>query len=509
MIRPHLGSPRKIHRGQRIHSSLLLSDKPKYIPKARPLDGDPHFWEKGRTGLSDWLEIDLYEHTQTLVKNLITECPGRALQILRQTAKRGTATSILQIFCTTYIRWSLADGWQAVYEGVIKTLNGLEPRGKHLLLQYAMDILGQSAPGLTSLKLGRSIDILPLLSNLVESNLESHKMVMRRFLMEFTDCKRKLCSFTDEGLNASLDCVLVLDGHTDNVNSVMFSPDGSRIVSGSEDETVRVWNAETGKPLGEPFRGHTSCVYSVAFSPGGKRVFSGSTETFRIWDTETGKQMGKAFGEKEHSVLSVTFSPDGRHVASGYSDGAILICDAETRKQIGEPFRGHTDAVWSVTFSPDGKRVASGSNDQTVRIWDAEAGKPVGEPFQGHTNSIISVAFSPDGKRVVSGSYDKTIRIWDAEAGKPVGEPFQGHSNGIISVAFSPDGKRVVSGSWNETIWIWNVETGKQVGEPFSGHTDWVNSVAFSPDGKRVVSGSDDKTIRIWDVEAAESVAKL
>jgi len=96
MIRPHFGAPRKIHPGQKIHSSLLLSDKPKYTPKACPLDEHPDFWEKGRTGLGNWLEIDLYDHTQTLVKNLITEGPGNALQTLRQTAMWGTSPQLFR-----------------------------------------------------------------------------------------------------------------------------------------------------------------------------------------------------------------------------------------------------------------------------------------------------------------------------------------------------------------------------------------------------------------------------
>ena len=97
----------------------------------------------------------------------------------------------------------------------------------------------------------------------------------------------KSCTFADEGMNPFIGCIFVVKGHTDGVRSVALSPDGKRIVSGSNDNTIQIWDAETGKPVGEPFRGHTAWVKSVAFSPDGRRIVSGSTDkTIRIWDAE-------------------------------------------------------------------------------------------------------------------------------------------------------------------------------------------------------------------------------
>ncbi|KAE9403162.1 WD40 repeat-like protein [Gymnopus androsaceus JB14] len=293
----------------------------------------------------------------------------------------------------------------------------------------------------------------------------------------------------------------VLTGHKSWVNSVTFSPDGKRIVSGSEDYTVRIWNAETGMIIGEPLQGHTDSVNSVACSPDGKRIVSGSEDyTVRIWNAETGMIIGEPLQGHTFRVKSVAFSPDGKRIVSGALDKTLRIWNAETGMIIGEPLRGHTEAVYSVAFSPDGKRIVSGSSDKTVRIWNAETGMIIGEPLQGHT-SVYPVAFSPDGKRIVSGSSDKTVCIWNAETGMIIGEPLQGHTSCVFSVAFSPDGKRIVSGSCDKTVCIWNAETGMIIGEPLQGHTHWVNSVAFSPDGKRIVSGSYDKTVCIWNAE--------
>ncbi|MDJ0705872.1 MAG: WD40 repeat domain-containing protein [Leptolyngbyaceae cyanobacterium MO_188.B28] len=247
-------------------------------------------------------------------------------------------------------------------------------------------------------------------------------------------------------------------GHTSDVTSVAFSPDGQRVVSGSEDNTVRLWDLQ-GNAIGEPFQGHTS------------------------------------------DVTSVTFSPDGQTVVSGGADGTVRLSDLQGNA-IGESFQANTLRVNSVAFSPDGQIVVSGGLEG-VQLWDLQ-GNAIGEPFQGHFLAVNSVAFSPDGQIVVSGSYDKTVRLWDLQ-GNAISEPFQGHglrgnwvpSFGGTSVAFSPDGQAVVSGGADGTVRLWDLQ-GNAIGEPFQGHTADVLSVAFSSDGQTVVSGGADGTVRLW-----------
>ncbi|CAG7854448.1 COMPASS-like H3K4 histone methylase component WDR5B {ECO:0000303/PubMed:19567704} Short=AtWDR5B {ECO:0000303/PubMed:19567704} [Serendipita indica DSM 11827] len=201
-----------------------------------------------------------------------------------------------------------------------------------------------------------------------------------------------------------------LRGHTEVVETVAFSPDGSRIVSGSWDQTIRLWDAETSQSLGEPLRGHTGPVTAVAFSPDGSRVVSGSDDqTIRLWDAETGQSSG-------------------------------------------EPLRGHTGAVTALAFSPDGLRIVSGSWDDTIRLWDAETGQSLGEPLRGHPGEVSAVAFSPDGSRIVSGAWDNTIRLWNAETGQSSGEPLRGHSGVVNAVAFSQDSFLIMTGSADSTV---------------------------------------------------------
>ncbi|KAJ3995205.1 WD40 repeat-like protein [Lentinula boryana] len=265
---------------------------------------------------------------------------------------------------------------------------------------------------------------------------------------------------------------VILKGHTQGIDAVAFSPDGKRIVSGSRDESIRIWNADTGEAIGDPLQGHSHGVSSVAFSPDGKRIVSGSWDSsIRIWNADTGEAIGDPLQGHSQRVNSVAFSPDGKRIVSGSGDRSIRIWDADTGEAIGDPLQGHSEEVNSVAFSPDGKRIVSGSQDMSIRIWHADTGEAIGDPLQGHSQGVNSVAFSPDGKRIVSGSGDRSIRIWDADTGEAIGDPLQGHSQGVNSVAFSPDGKRIVSGSWDRSIRIWNAYTGEAIGDPLQGHS--------------------------------------
>ncbi|KAG8730385.1 hypothetical protein FRC10_002753 [Ceratobasidium sp. 414] len=157
-------------------------------------------------------------------------------------------------------------------------------------------------------------------------------------------------------------------------DGVAYSPDGQHIVSGSYDKTIRIWDAQTGQPLGQPLQGHTWFVTSVAYSP------------------------------------------DGAYIASGSHDKTVRIWDAHTGQSICQPLRGHTWFITSVAYSPDGAYIVSGSDDKTIRMWDARTGQAIGPPLHGHTESVSSVAYSPDGASVLSGSHDNTVRIWDAQS---------------------------------------------------------------------------------------------
>jgi WD40 repeat protein len=294
-----------------------------------------------------------------------------------------------------------------------------------------------------------------------------------------------------------------LRGHDKHVTSIAYSPDGHFIATGSNDKTVHIWDADTGQPIGAPLRGHEGTVNAVSYSPDGHRIATASDDkTLRIWDAQTGQPIGAPL-RGDAAVNCVAFSPDGHRLASGDSNGLVQRWDADTGQPVGEPLSSGQQAMGAaVAFSPDGQRIAfAGTLDSAVHLFDAHSGWPAGQ-LAGHTGVVNSVAFSRDGRTVVTASDDRTVRLWDAQTLQPVGPPFTGHQNAVGHAAFSPDGRRVVSGAMDDTVRVWDTLTGR----PLTSHQDAVMRVAFSPDGKHIASASMDKTVRVWDVQTHQPV---
>ncbi|KAG6377914.1 WD40-repeat-containing domain protein [Boletus reticuloceps] len=300
-------------------------------------------------------------------------------------------------------------------------------------------------------------------------------------------------------------CVATLpEVNTISVTSVAYSPDGNYIVAGSE--SIRIWDANTGQHVAGPFQGHRHLITAVAYSPGGSCVVSGSMDKMiRIWDADTGLCVAGPLEGHTDVVRSLAFSPEGSQFVSGSEDNTLRVWNVNTGECMAGPF-GHYTTVYSVAYSPDGCYVASGSRDETIRVWDPSTGVCVAGPFQGHTGWIYSVAYSPDGNHIASASADTTIRIWDAKTGQCVAGPYQGHTLSVTSVVYSPDGSCLVSGSWDKTIKIWNLNTSYHVEHTSQGHTDMVTSVAYSPDGNNIVSGSYDGTLKTWNANTGQHV---
>ncbi len=306
--------------------------------------------------------------------------------------------------------------------------------------------------------------------------------------------------------------ITTLHGHTANVRSVAFSPDGTMLASGGKDKSVILWDRATHQPLGEPLTGHTDRVTQVAFHPHSPILASSSRDTtIRLWDIASQEPIGEPLTGHTERVNSIAFNPDGTVLASGSADNTIILWNIanarESSTPIGEPLTGHTDDIHSLTLSPDGKILASGGKDNTIRMWNMETGRLLYAPIEGHTGSVNSLAFSPDGKILASASTDRTIRLWDVETGRPYGTPFTGHPTIITSIAFSPDGELLASGSEDNTVILWDAKTSQQLGWPLKGHANSVLGLAFSPDGKTLATASSDSSIVLWDIEAARHLA--
>lgn len=316
---------------------------------------------------------------------------------------------------------------------------------------------------------------------------------------------------------------VTLEGHTSDVTAVAVGElmDGRRVtISGSADGTVRVWDLETGAPIGAPLEGHTEHVTSLAVGKcgdGRQVIISGSDDgTVRVWDLDTHALIGAPLKGHKDSINAVAVGErrGGRRVVvSGSDDQTIRLWDLDTGAPIGAPLKGHKNSVTAVAVGRrrDGRRVIiSGSRDKTVRVWDLDSKAQIGAPLKRHESSVTAVAVGEchDGRRViVSGSSDETVQVWDLDTKAPIGAPLEGHKHSVISIAVGEcwDGRRViVSGSRDRTVRVWDLETQRPVGTPLEGHASCVTAVAVGErrDGQRVVvSGSEDETVRVWDLE--------
>ncbi|KAG8697652.1 hypothetical protein FRC09_007728 [Ceratobasidium sp. 395] len=301
-----------------------------------------------------------------------------------------------------------------------------------------------------------------------------------------------------------------LKGHTRCVNCIAFSQDGAHLVSGSEDKTVRVWDAHTGALLAGPFEGHISSVCSVAFLPGSDFVVSASHDrTIRIWDTQASHAATGQFEGHTAPVRSVAFSPDGSRVVSGSDDRSVRVWDAQTGAAIASSLTAHNGAVRSVTFSPNGAHIASGSADSTICIWDARTGELLIGPLIKHSAPVNCVAYSPDGIYVVSGSQDCNIYVWNAVTGDLLPGPIEPQVTAVCTISFSPDGTKAVSGHLVGHIYVWDVLTWTIMTRLLQYRTSAHCPTVFSADGTQIISGSLAQGVRVWDVDTGAVVAHV
>ncbi|MDQ6662350.1 MAG: WD40 repeat domain-containing protein, partial [Chloroflexota bacterium] len=299
----------------------------------------------------------------------------------------------------------------------------------------------------------------------------------------------------------------VCHGHTDSVWSVVFSADEQRLISSSDDQTIRIWDVQSGRQL-QTLQGHTNRVRTLALSADGTVLASGSDDqTVRLWDMAS-NQCFRIIEGHIHPIWAVALSRDGKIVASGSNNGAegrIQLWDVQTGallRALAEPIGG----VRSLAFNTDGTLLVSGSNDQIVRLWDVEHGQCL-KLCTGHTSRVWSVAFSPDGKIFASGSEDNTVRLWETTSGMCL-SILQHHTSGVRSVAFNPSGNMLATGGEDQTVRLWDVNM-RYCLKTLQGHTNRLWSAVFSPDGKTIASCHESKVIRLWDVKTRLCSATL
>src|SRR5262249_8901591 len=299
------------------------------------------------------------------------------------------------------------------------------------------------------------------------------------------------------------------DFHRADVCSLVFSPDGTRLASASDDNTARLWDAATGRPIGgllrHPVKGR---VLSAAFRRDGARVVTASGNgTVCQWDARTGAAVEPAYDRHAGEVWTAVYSPDGEGIASAGADRTIRVWRA-TGRQDALVLHGHTGKVTQLAFTGDGRRLGSVSEDGTARIWgaDPQTSLPV---LRGHDRSVYPVAYSPDGQWIASGSWDGTVRLWDALTGDACAVLRHPGVVRVRALAFSPDSSWLVAGGDEDNrLRLWDVATGtlrKEIQGP-GGRT---LAVAVCPDGAQIAARNWAGNLSVRDVASGRQVASV
>jgi WD40 repeat protein len=290
-----------------------------------------------------------------------------------------------------------------------------------------------------------------------------------------------------------------LEGHSDTIWALQFSPNGDFLVSVCGDLTAKIWHLPTRKCL-RTLAGHQECIRGLAVSGDGQYIATGSDDrTINLWDFKTGKCVRQLTGHRD-AVLSVAFSPDQRLLASGSADRTIRIWQITT----GECLRtiaAHENWIWNLRFTPNGETLISASHDGLIKFWQVSTGQ-CSRTNGGRMGQIWSADLSADGQTLLCGSNDRSVVLWDASSGQCL-KTFQGYSNQVCAIAVSSQGDRLATaGSSDGVIHLWNLPTATG-STKLSGHRGRIRSVVFNSTGEWLASCSEDFTVKIWDLKTA------
>jgi len=297
-------------------------------------------------------------------------------------------------------------------------------------------------------------------------------------------------------------------GQTINITNAAYSPDDTRIATAIGNGQVSVLDAATGRELLR-LAGHSGDIHMVAFSPDGRRIVTaGIDKTARVWSVGPIREFmtlvnGPAILSQIGAKLA--YSPDGTQLAVAYSDPTAKVWEVPTGKLL---FRlsGHADEVIFIAYSSDGSQIVTASRDGTAKVWDAKTGKEM-LTLRGHRDDVFGVAFSPDGSRLATASFDGTAKIWDAATGQEI-LTLRGHTGWVGSVAFSYDGSRIATSSSDGTAMVWDAKTGKRL-FTLNGHTNTVRQVVFNPDGTRLATAGLEGSAKVWDAQTGKELLAL
>lgn len=288
-------------------------------------------------------------------------------------------------------------------------------------------------------------------------------------------------------------CVGELKGHSSWVTTVDFNPRTPTLVSGSLDDTIRVWNLQTGQNM-ITLDGHSRGVNQVKIGAGGQVLAScGDDDLVKVWNLSDGSLLHTLSGHMR-DVTSVAISQDGYLLASGSEDRTIKLWKLD-KGTLAKTLTGSAGMIRSVAWAHQSGFLVSGGLDNKVRLWNLESGKMV-RALPGHLNSVNEIAMSNEGGWIASASKDRSVRIWDLASGNLL-QTLRGHTQEVNTVAITTDSRAVISGGSDGTVRIWNAQSGELL-HTLSGHNNAVHSLAVHRNGRLIASASADKLIKLW-----------
>ncbi len=296
-----------------------------------------------------------------------------------------------------------------------------------------------------------------------------------------------------EAFSQEVKPVAVLSKHTGAVTSLAWSPDGSLLVSGSEDKTAVIWRKDSWEPQAALSGAHVRSVMALVFSPDGQKIYSGGDRSIVAWNIDGTKD--KTLGTTVVDIWSLSLAPVGKYLAAGTFEKKVHVYDVITGAHV-RTLDGHEKSVLAVAWLDD-DRLVSGSLDETVRIWDVPTGRIV-QTLTGHGGNIYSIAVHPATGLFVTASRDNSVRLWQAGKEKSI-RTFIGHDQAVMSVSLSPDARWMLTGSYDNTVILWETATANKI-YTFTGFEKGVNAVAFNPDASLFAVGSGDGKLRVFEV---------
>lgn len=282
---------------------------------------------------------------------------------------------------------------------------------------------------------------------------------------------------------------------TGAVNGIVFSPDGSLLIDGTQASSVDVWSMRTREKI-KTFIAHARMIAQCDISRDGRRLATASLDgSVALWNTDSWTLIHRLIPLSTTAALDVRFSPDGNEVVTAYISDSLRIWDVATgvlRLAVGGP--SGVIGVHSVEWSRDGKRIFSTLTDGKVNVWNADDGEFI-TTLIGHTGQVNQVRTSPDGSTIATASFDSTAILWDATTYTRL-RTLVGHSGGLFSAEFDPSGEHLLTTSKDGTAMIWRVRDGVPLD---TLRLDTVASRSlFSPDGRVIATAEMNGIIQIW-----------